>query len=343
MTTSIEMKPYENFQKIFMKSQLCSEPNLPPAGLSLAGQTAIVTGANSGLGLTCATKLLDLGLTRLIMPVRSAERGEAAASKLREKHQSATVDVWPLDMVSYDSVQAFVARCADLPRIDFFIHGAALFAESFRLSPAGHEESIQVNYLSTALLAILLLPVLRDRAAPGKPGRLTLVNSAAANTAKFAQQGKTPLLDAFNDPKSFDDAMERYVTTKLLFHHFLVKLAEHVKPEDVVVNIIDPGLCKGSNLHRHLSGPARAAMYVGKAVIGRTLETGASTYIDGAVLKGPETHGCFIMDWAIAPFVPTVYTPEGKVVTETLWEETLQELDFAGVRSILGSMQSGAR
>lgn len=44
---------------------------------------------------------------------------------------------------------------------------------------------------------------------------------------------------------------------------------------------------------------------------------------------------------ALKRFASFVYTPEGTTSRERLWEETLQELDFAGVRSILSSMQSG--
>jgi len=38
-----------------------------------------------------------------------------------------------------------------------------------------------------------------------------------------------------------------------------------------------------------------------KAVIGRTTEVGSTTYIDAAVVKGKESHGCYIMDWQLRP------------------------------------------
>jgi NAD(P)-dependent dehydrogenase (short-subunit alcohol dehydrogenase family) len=49
----------------------------------------------------------------------------------------------------------------------------------------GHEQMFQVNYLSTALLSILLLPILKNKSPPQTPGRLTLVSSTLGQRAKF--------------------------------------------------------------------------------------------------------------------------------------------------------------
>lgn len=301
MTSSIELPPLTSGPgKLFISSQFCATVRMPPKDLSLSGQTAIVSGANIGLGLTCARMLLDHKLSRLIIAVRSEERGEAAAAALRAKYPAATVEVWPLDMLSYKSIQDFVNRCSALPRIDFVILNAGVVLEHFRLSAAGHEKIFQVNYLSTALLVILLLPVLKATRPSGKPGRLTIVNSGTALTAKFPEHDKVPLIPAFNDEKTFDPA-DRYATSKLLGHLFIIKLVEYVKKEDVVVNLVDPGFCKGSGLHRHLSGGYRAVFAAAKAMTGRSLEQGASTYLDAAVVRGEETHGSYLMDWSIFP------------------------------------------
>ncbi|KAF4781107.1 short-chain dehydrogenase [Colletotrichum scovillei] len=339
MTSSLELTPLTMGPgRLFLNSQFCATVRTPPKDLSLSGKTAIVSGANIGLGFTAARQLLDHNLSRLIIAVRSAERGEAAAKTLRESHPDATVEVWSLDMLSYKSIQDFANRCSTLPRIDYVILNAGMVQEDFRLSPAGHEQVFQVNYLSTALLAILLLPVLKSKKASDQPSRLTIVNSGTAFMAKFPEQDKTPMIPAFDDEKSFN-ATDRYSTSKLLGHFFIIKLAEHVRREDVVVNLVDPGLCKGSGLHRHVGSLIKTIAEVGKSLTGRTLEVGASTYLDAAVVRGEETHGSYLMDWKIFPFANIIYTPQGKTAREQLWEETLQELDFAGVRSILRSMQ----
>ncbi|OHE94944.1 short-chain dehydrogenase [Colletotrichum orchidophilum] len=343
MASSLELPPLSMGPgRLFLTSQFCATARTPPKDLSLSGKTAIVSGANIGLGLTCARQLLDHDLSHLIMAVRSSERGEAAAKTLRGSHPDATIEVWSLDMLSYKSIQDFVNRCSTLPRIDFVILNAGMVQEEFKLSPAGHEQIFQVNYLSTVLLAILLLPVLKSKKTSGQTSRLTIVNSGTAFMAKFPEQDKRPLIAAFDDEKAFD-ATDRYSTSKLLGQLFIIKLAEHVQRQDVVVNLVDPGFCKGSGLHRHIGGGIKAVMEVGKTLTGRSLELGASTYFDAAVVRGEETHGSYLMDWKIFPFANFVYTPRGKTTREQLWEETLQELDFAGVRSILRSMQSDSR
>jgi hypothetical protein len=38
-----------------------------------------------------------------------------------------------------------------------------------------------------------------------------------------------------------------------------------------------------------------------KSLLGRTLEVGASTYVDAAVVKGKESHGSYIADWEVKP------------------------------------------
>ncbi|KAJ5018511.1 Short-chain dehydrogenase/reductase tropG [Colletotrichum sp. SAR 10_99] len=292
---------------------------MPPNDLSLSGQTAIITGSNAGIGLTCAEMLLEHKLSHLIMAVRSQKKGEEAASKLRQTHPSANIEVWPLDMMSYDSIQQFVDRCATLPRIDFVILNAGIVKEHFQLSRYGHEESIQVNYLSTALLAILLLPVLKAKKVDGKARTLSIVNSGTSLMANFKE------------------------ADKILGQCFMIKIAEYVRKEDVVVNLVDPGLTKGTNLHTNLSGILKAFMGAAKSLTGRSLEKAASTYVNAAVVRGEETHGSFLMDWEISPFASMLYEQKGKAATERLWEGTMEELEFAGVRSILRSMQAGSR
>ncbi|KZL84756.1 short-chain dehydrogenase [Colletotrichum incanum] len=343
MTSSIDLPPLTmGAGKLFVASQFCSTVRVPPNELSLAGQTAIVSGANVGLGLTCAGQLLDHELSRLIIAVRSVEKGEAAAKSLREKHPAATIEVWALDMLLYKSIQEFADRCSTLPRVDVVILNAGMARPDFHLSPEGHEEMFQVNYLSTVLLAIVLLPILKSKKAAGKASRLTIVNSGATFGARFPEHDKVPLIPALDNGKNFDPT-DRYQTSKLLGQLVITKLVEHVRKEDVVVNLVDPGLCKGSGLHRHLNVGFRAMFGAVKAITGRSLEEGASTYLDAAVVRGDETHGSYLMDWKIHPFASFVYTPVGKACGKRLWDETLQELEFAGVRAILRSMQSDWR
>lgn len=80
-----------------------------------------------------------------------------------------------------------------------------------------YEEAIQVNYLSTALLTILLLPILKAKSPAGSPSRLTIAGAALALAAKFPNKNEDPLLPSFDDPKTFN-GIDRYNTSKLLAH-----------------------------------------------------------------------------------------------------------------------------
>ncbi|CZR59937.1 related to short-chain dehydrogenase/reductase family protein, putative [Phialocephala subalpina] len=337
---SLEMAPNtSNVGSIFIKSQRAKPVKLPK-DTNLSGQTAIVTGASTGLGFHCCRHLLSFQLSHLIMPVRSVKRGEDAASKLRAEFPRVKIEVWTLEMSSYESIQAFVRRVEkDLPRLDIAILNAGLTNEHFEIvESTGHEEVIQVNYLSTVLLSILLLPALKTKSPPSTPGRLTIVNSGTSYFAKFPNRHEISLLKSFDD-KSTWNANEQYPCSKLLLHYFMVKLINYVDSKDVIVNCVDPGLVKGTSLSRDVKVALSVVYSVVKSLIGRLLDAGSSTYVDAAVVKGKESHGCFVMDWKIAPFALLLYAPDSYTVREQLWHETMKELEFASPLRILESMK----
>lgn len=314
---SKDMPPFpENFGPIFFQNQFRTKIELPTKSKypNVKGQCAIISGSNTGLGFEAAHQLLTLGLSHLIMAVRSTTRGEAAANKLRAASPSAKIDIWHLDMESYDSIQTFARKCADLPtRIDMVILNAGVARLKFATSRAtGHELTIQVNHISTLLLTILLLPILSSSkhklAVAGgnghnqhqRPPVLTLVNSVTAHLAKFPNKAQRPLLPSFNDPATYD-ATERYGVSKLLNQLATVKLTELISPDDVIINMVDPGLTKGTGLARDAKGAYGVAMKVVLSIAGRPVNRGAATYVDAVLAHGKESHGCFLMNCKIAP------------------------------------------
>jgi NAD(P)-dependent dehydrogenase (short-subunit alcohol dehydrogenase family) len=293
---SLDLGPGDGYH--FFRSQL-TKPVLPPKGTSVAGQTAILTGSNTGLGFACANWLLELKIGRLIMAVRTQSKGEAAAQELRKKHKDATIEIWQLDMLSYKSVQDFAAKCQTLDRLDFAILNAGVIEQSFQLGPEDHEKMFQVNYLSTVLLAFLLLPTLKDKSPKGKPGRLTIVGSCTAYFTKIPNRDSKPFLVTFDDESRFNT--ENYPASKVLAHFWIMKLAERVKKEFVTVNLVDPGLVKGTDINRTVNPIIKMIFDTVMWGLGRTMRNGSSTYIDAAVVKGEETHGSYLMDWKIQP------------------------------------------
>lgn len=167
--------------------------------------TIIITGSSTGLGFEAARQFLKLGISHLVMAVRSQERGDAAAEKLRGEFPKPTLSVWLLDMESPKSIKAFAERCRALPRIEIAVRNAAIQKPSFTLSPeTGRETMMQVNYLSTIMLAILLLPVLKTKkqADAVRPPTISIVGSNLAYM--FDIQRDSPILRPLQDPATYD-------------------------------------------------------------------------------------------------------------------------------------------
>jgi retinol dehydrogenase-12 len=226
----------------FLIRQLFVTPPIPKT--SFSGQTIIITGANVGLGFEAARHVLRLGASHLILGCRNLSAGEAAASQLRSTSNKAEIEVWPLDLASFESVRQFARRANDLSRLDTLFANAGLHTETFKLVE-GHETTITVNVLSTAYLCLLLHPKLKSTAAQtGTQTHITVTSSELYRQAKFAEadapQGR--IFDALkkNDPTLMAD---RYNVSKLLDYIFVRAMAE-LKPLEgngVVVNCVAPG------------------------------------------------------------------------------------------------------
>jgi NAD(P)-dependent dehydrogenase (short-subunit alcohol dehydrogenase family) len=276
-----------------------TRPKPLPAGTTLAGEVAIVTGSNVGLGLSASRQLLELGLSHLIMGVRSQVKGDAAAAQLRKDFPSATVSVWTVDMELYESVQAFAKRCESLDRIDIAILNAGLIKTPYTVVPStGNEVTLQVNYLSTALLAILLLPIIKAKkaASASRTPVLSLVGSDLMyeNTVEL----KGPVLPQFQREKAFSQ-FPWYGKSKLLQTIFVSKLAEFISPSDVVVNVSNPGMTGGTDFFRSYPAFMVKLIAIGQWILARPVDVAATTYLDAVLVQGEKSHGSFTGDWAI--------------------------------------------
>ncbi|KAF4950071.1 hypothetical protein FSARC_13305 [Fusarium sarcochroum] len=335
---SLELAP-DSYR--FLRSQ-CEKQVPIPSDISLAGGTIIITGGNTGLGYATGETFLSMNLSRLIIAVRTPSKGEAAAAKLRAKYPNAQVDVWKVDMISHKSVQDFVDKCETLDRIDLALLNAGTQMLTFEKSPQGHETSFQVNYLSTILLATLLLPILKQKSPPGKPGRLTIVSSGTALMAEYPSAKNERVLPYYEDEANFSrpNPTPTYGAHKGLAHFWIVKLAERVKADDVVVNLVDPGLVKDTALQDQGNILWRSMGRAIKSIIGRTLEQGASTFVQAGVVMGKESHGSYIMDWRIHHYTQLLHTASGLAFADKVWNETYELLSL-DVNSTLNSLRGG--
>ena len=286
----------------FVKRQVFARGEIDPA-LKLTNQVAIITGANVGLGFETARQLCQRGLGQLIVAVRSQSKGDEAAAKLRAEFPDTKIDVSIVDMQSYASVQAFVKRCEDLPRLDLVLLNAGIQMSSRTIDEAtGHEVDLQVNYLSTALLTILLLPVLRSKRITG--GLTPILSIVASDTAFWAD------VTSFEGSilKAMDEAdfgsMSQYSRSKLLIIMFTAVLASKVSHDDVILNTVNPGLTGGTSLSNRTIGAAgKLLMSVLIWPLARSVGSGANAVVHGMLVEGQETQGSFLSDWTVKPYV----------------------------------------
>jgi NAD(P)-dependent dehydrogenase (short-subunit alcohol dehydrogenase family) len=284
---------------LFEKQFFHSIPKIP-AGISLSGKIALVTGSNCGLGFSCARQFLEIGLSRLIMGVRSQERGDAAVAQLRSNFPAAVIDVWIIDNASYRSVQSFANKCeAELPTLDIAVLNAGIGKTEFgRCEETKHEEDLQVNYLSTVLLALLLLPKLaasKEDMRNTSPGRLTMVASDLALWVDMEDTDKEGILERLDRPRETFSHLYHYGHAKLMLSMFASRLAKEVQPEDVIVNVVNPSLVMGTDVFRHwkMTWYEKILVNLGAAFIGRNVVDGGRIYVHASVVLGKESHGGF--------------------------------------------------
>ncbi|RYP51135.1 hypothetical protein DL768_003482 [Monosporascus sp. mg162] len=287
------------YRQFFVKPQA-----LKKSEFDLRGQTAIVTGSNTGLGLEASRQLLDLGLSKLILAVRSVSKGEIARKNLYSGRAPASceIEVWSLDLASYESITKFAERAKTLDRLDIAVLNAGVFRKEEEFIPAtGMETDVQVNYVSQALLTILLLPALKKDSA-AHPGRLVLVSSDMASWCKFEERTSRPMLGVYKQKSKNFKFMERYGVSKLLAQFFLTELAERVPASVVTLAAANPGFCYGTELQRDGKGTLLGFLFgfVTRGV-GRPCHIGARPIVHAAVKFGEKVHGQFVEDGKLRP------------------------------------------
>ncbi|WP_158786974.1 oxidoreductase [Granulicella sp. L46] len=149
---------------------------------SQAGKTALITGANSGIGYQAALELARHG-AHVLLGCRNEAKGRAALERLLREAPGASAEVVPLDMASLASIRAFAASFIGRGiALDLLINNAGVMALPKReLTEDGFERQFGTNHLGHFALTGLLLPALLAAPAP----RVVTVASLAHRTGKI--------------------------------------------------------------------------------------------------------------------------------------------------------------
>ena len=323
---NIDSKPMPTFSDIisFLSGQRTRIP-LIPNDVSLRQKTMVITGANTGIGFEAAKHLINLELSHLILACRSIEKGEEARSRILASTstpaEDAKIEVWQVDLASYESLLAFSKRVHQSPRLDGFIANAGVETPDFELAE-GIERTLTVNVVSTFLMSILILPALKATSEKhNTKTNLSFVGSMVHIFGHDSQIQHTSDKDVFqtlSDPKTADMG-SRYSLSKLLEHICFLELvppANHAAP-DVVVNLVNPGWCASElSRNREMGVLERLNTHIFQ----RTAEEGGRT-LAHAVTAGLETNGKYLSECRVKEQGSFVRSEKGEEIRRWVWRD----------------------
>jgi retinol dehydrogenase-12 len=238
-------------------------------------------------------------------------------------------------MDDFSSIASFSENfSSSIPRLDAAILNAGVDLQEFTLSST-YETTLTVNVLGTFLLALLLLPKLRETASQYNVlPRIAIVGSAVhfwANTKSLTSipasesvfkklsdenwsvaQGKAPI-----------KGEARYFLSKLLVMLCVVRLAKTVEEREkagkplVVVNNVAPGYCV-TQLFRNDEG---MAVKMSLKVVGRPADVGARTLVHGGCEAGRESHGQYLSENKVKKMSDWCTSAEGVEMGKRVWKE----------------------
>ena len=207
----------------------------------LSGKTAVITGANSGLGRETAVALADMGAT-LVLICRNPEK--AAALERRLAGTGGHVEVLVADLLLQGEVRRLAKQISERhPKIDVLVNNAGTNYISYAQTKDGVERTIAVNYFAPFLLTNLLLEGLKA----GAPSRVVNVASSAHYSGKLDPE------KIATDRSMGVGGLGAYGRSKLALVLFTYELARRLEGSGVTVNCLHPGAVR-TNIWSH-AGP----------------------------------------------------------------------------------------
>ena len=190
-------------------------------------KTAIITGANKGIGLAVAKDLIAKNY-QVILACRDTAKG-----KMAEEFLGSNAIFLELDLSKPSSINQFVNQInSDYSEIDVLYNNAGLIYRDFELTEEGYESMIAVNYFGSFRLALMLLENLHRSS-----GRIVQVTSLSMYLARTFNLSSLHSKDSFS-PSS------RYNFTNLLRSMFAIELENKLKKTSISVATAHPGVTK---------------------------------------------------------------------------------------------------
>ncbi|HET9139023.1 SDR family NAD(P)-dependent oxidoreductase [Actinophytocola sp.] len=190
-------------------------------------RTAVVTGANRGIGYAVARQLGELG-HRVVLVCRDRDRGETARAALAAGGATAQVVAGDLGSVAgiHTAAERIAAAC---PEIDVLVHNAGIWPTRPR-----HTDGLEQSFVTNHLAPFVLNHTLAPRFAAG--ARVVQV-SAGLYVKGTADPERTPAGADFH-------RMRTYCDTKLCNLLLVPLFARHWRDTGVTINAVHPGVIR---------------------------------------------------------------------------------------------------
>ncbi|XP_054449476.1 retinol dehydrogenase 11-like [Pteronotus mesoamericanus] len=209
----------------------CHLWDLQHCSTDLTGKTAVVTGANSGIGKAVSQELAHRG-ARVILACRSRERGQRALAEIQAASKDACLLLGEVDLSSMASVRSFAQwLLQECPEIHLLVNNAAVCGLPKTLTPEGLELTFATNYIGPFLLTNLLQGALQRAGS----ARVINVSSSMQTNGYFDEKHLT----GAGRPLTFN---QNYFCSKLLLTSITGEFARRLQGTGVTVNSVHPGI-----------------------------------------------------------------------------------------------------
>ncbi|KAM4606745.1 retinol dehydrogenase 11 [Polymixia lowei] len=210
----------------------------------LDGRTAIVTGANTGIGKETAKDLARRGV-RVVLACRDMGRGQQAAHDIMQEVGGAKVVAMQLDLADTKSICQFAEDIYNNEKaVHYLINNAGVAICPYSTTADGYEMQFGVNHLGHFFLTFLLLDLLKH----SSPSRIINLSSATHAMGKIQ-------FDDLNSEKDYHP-IRAYVQSKLANVLFTRELAKRTEALGVTAYAVDPGKVN-TDMMRHMIRPVR--------------------------------------------------------------------------------------
>lgn len=249
-----------------------------------SGRVALVTGANSGLGLETARVLARNGAS-VVLAVRSLDRGAAAIDNIKGDQPDAQLELQELDLASLESIRTAAESIRSrFERIDLLLNNAGVMYTSRSQTADGFEMQFGTNHLGHFAWTGLLIDLLHNV----ERSRVVTVSSVGHRIRSKID------FDDLNAEKGYNRvaAYGRSKLANLLFTYELQRRLKAAEAQTIAL-ASHPGV-SDTELGRHLPGQSLLQPLVSRLVQGSemgalpTLRAATDEYASGGEYYGPD-------------------------------------------------------